>query len=354
MDVQARILTKSLVFLFMEKQCLITENQFFYLLNNKAIEEIKNHLSDNEICLKEERGVGAAPYRKQINNICNYAAVYVYENKKPNIDLKFEVPLSLTKPISMFSELHIECTVTDDINARLGGSAPVSVFPFITKKYGMYDTPQTIRIISYANNNVLDKRTFIGTLYHELNHKIDALYHKFNSNKEANPNGFTDVSRQGFALKNLNKIKFPDEVCDMFFKKIVYRLFSNSEMNALAASVYGDLLAIDSHPENYQNDIKQTEAYKEYFYIKDNFEVLNVLPLEDYKILQKTLVSTILYPSGLTDKDNVNVFKRRFITIVGQRLNKLLHMIGKVASFYYDSKRQNDEWKTIINEEIYI
>ena len=254
----------------------------------------------------------------------------------------------------MFSELHIECTVTDDINARLGGSAPVSVFPFITKKYGMYDTPQTIRIISYANNNILDKRTFIGTLYHELNHKIDALYHKFNSNKETNPNGFTDVSRQGFALKNLNKIKFPDEVCDMFFKKIVYRLFSNSEMNALAASVYGDLLAIDSHPENYQNDIKQTEAYKEYFYIKDNFEVLNVLPLEDYKILQKTLVSTILYPSGLTDKDNVNVFKRRFITIVGQRLNKLLHMIGKVASFYYDSKRQNDEWKTIINEEIYI
>ena len=81
----------------MEKQCLITENQFFYLLGNKAIEEIKSRLSDDEICLKEERGVGAAPYRKQINNICNYAAVYVYENKKPNIDLKFEVPLSLTK-----------------------------------------------------------------------------------------------------------------------------------------------------------------------------------------------------------------------------------------------------------------
>lgn len=254
----------------------------------------------------------------------------------------------------MFSELHIECTVTDDINAKLGGSAPVSAFPFITKKYGAYDTPQTIRITSYANNNILDKRTFIGTLYHELNHKIDALYHKFNSNKEVNPNGFTDVSRQGFALKNLNKIKFPDEVCDMFFKKIVYRLFSNSEMNALAASVYGDLLAIDSRPENYQTDIKQTEAYKEYFYIKNNFEVLNVLPLEDYKILQKTLASTILYPSGLTDKDGVNIFKRRFITIVGQRLNKLLHMIGKVASFYYDSKRQDDEWKTIINEEIYI
>lgn len=29
-------------------------------------------------------------------------------------------------------------------------------------------------------------------------------------------------------------------------------------------------------------------------------------------------------------------------------------MIGKVASFYYDLKRQDDEWKTIINEEIYI
>ena len=338
----------------MRKQFLITENQFFYLLNNKAIEDIKKHLSEDERCVKEERGVGAAPYRKQINNICNYAAVYVYENKKPNVDLKFEVPLSLTKLISMFSELHIECTVTDDINAKLGGSAPVSAFPFITKKYGAYDTPQTIRITSYANNNILDKRTFIGTLYHELNHKIDALYHKFNSNKEVNPNGFTDVSRQGFALKNLNKIKFPDVVCDMFFKKIVYRLFSNSEMNALAASVYGDLLAIDSRPENYQTDIKQTEAYKEYFYIKNNFEVLNVLPLEDYKILQKTLASTILYPSGLTDKDGVNIFKRRFITIVGQRLNKLLHMIGKVASFYYDSKRQDDEWKTIINEEIYI
>lgn len=338
----------------MGKQFLITENQFFYILNNKAIEDIKKHLSEDEICLKEERGVGAAPYRKQISNICNYVAAYVYENKKPNVDLKFEVPLSLTKSISMFSELHIECTVTDDINAKLGGSAPVSAFPFITKKYGAYDTPQTIRITSYANNNVLDKRTFIGTLYHELNHKIDALYHKFNSNKETNPNGFTDVSRQGFALKNLNKIKFPDVVCDMFFKKIVYRLFSNSEINALAASVYGDLLAIDSCPENYQNDIKQTEAYKEYFYIKNNFEVLNVLPLEDYKILQKTLASTILYPSGLTDKDGVNIFKRRFITIVGQRLNKLLHMIGKVASFYYDSKRQDDEWKTIINEEIYI
>lgn len=338
----------------MAREILITENQFFYLLNDKTIANIKKHLTENEICLQEERGVGAAPYRKQINNICNYVAIYVYENKKPSIDLKFEIPLSLTKSISMFSELHIECTITDNINAKFGGSAPVSALPFITKKYGVYDTPQTIRITSYANNNVLDKRTFIGTLYHELNHKIDALYHKFNSNKEINPNGVTDVFRQGLALKNLNKIKFPDEACDMFFKKIAYRLFSNSEMNALAASVYGDLLAMDSCPENYQNDIKQTEAYKEYFYIKDNFEILNVLPLEDYKILQKALYPTILYPSGLSEKDNVNIFKRRFITITGQRLNKLLHMIGKVASLYYDSKRQDEEWATIINEEIYI
>lgn len=39
---------------------------------------------------------------------------------------------------------------------------------------------------------------------------------------------------------------------------------------------------------------------------------------------------------------------------IGISFPKLLHMIGKVASFYYDTKRQDDEWNTIINEEIYI
>ena len=33
-------------FAIMRKQFLITENQFFYLLNNKAIEDIKKHLEE--------------------------------------------------------------------------------------------------------------------------------------------------------------------------------------------------------------------------------------------------------------------------------------------------------------------
>lgn len=331
----------------MGREVLINESQLFYIINNGIIENLKKRLDEQEICLREERGVGAAPYINDIKDICSYAAVYVNEHKIRGQDLYFEVPLYYTKPLQMFSELHIKCHITDNISKGLGGISHASAFPTISKKYGKFTLPQTIEITAFANGNVLDRQTFIGTLYHELNHKIDELKHL--PKKETHK---SDVYLQGEVLQAIKNASFPEEEAKILLYKIVYRLFSTTEMNALVASVFGDLSAMGSIRQNYKNDIQKTEAYQEYSFMKKYFNLLNDIPIENYAVLHKLMDNTILYPKGKIKFSQDESFKKKFISVAGQRMVKLLHMISKTASYYYDVQEYEYEANNRVNETV--
>lgn len=321
----------------MARNFILSESQVHYIINNEKIAKAKEYLEKEEH-IQEERGVGVAPYIESIKSICNYASSYVKENKKYGQDLNFEIPLSYTKSLQMFSELHIKCIISDDANKKFGGNASISSFPNISKKYGKFLTPQEICISAFANGNILDRRSFIGTLYHELNHKIDELKHLSNDKERK-----SDVYLQGEVLQSLRKTDFPDEICKTLMVEIVYRLFSSTEFNALVSSVFGDLSAIKSERKSYRDDIKTTDAYKVYSFIKKHLDLLNDIPIENYKRLQKLLKNTILYPKGRGSFSETELFKKKFISITLQRLEKLLHMIGKTASYYYDVSEYDNE-----------
>lgn len=312
----------------------ITEGQLGHIIGNGLIEEIQKSFRENEVIILETCGVAAAPYIEQIDAISEYAASYVRKNKRNGIDLKFEIPLQYTKPIDIFSELHIVCTVTNDKSVQLGGSAALSKHPTISNTKKIFTYPQYINITAYANGNILEQRTFISTVFHELNHKIDELHH---------PEGEGTAYKQGDMLQRIRAIAFHDETMEFLLKKIIYRLFSNTEMNALISSVYGDLSAMGSKRQNYKEDIKKTEAYREYYTISRFMDLLNVLPNEAYEILYKNLYGTALFPTRKEKPIGWQKFKQKFIMTVGYRLSGLLKRIGKTAAYYYSMQEHLDK-----------
>lgn len=127
---------------------------------------------------------------------------------------------------------------------------------------------------------------------------------------------------------------FKDEELTKLYRTIIYRLFSTTELNALAAGVYGDLSGIQSNRDNFSNDIKTTQAWYVYQYIRDRLPAIEYMKPKAYGEIRKRLMNTAMSFGGknISDED----YKRRFITVTKERLKDLYKRIGRVASYYYD------------------
>ena len=120
---------------------------------------------------------------------------------------------------------------------------------------------------------------------------------------------------------------------------IIYRLFSNTELNALISSVYGDLESIKSERLNFHIDLKITQAYDLYLYIKENLNKI-IYFLENNTQYIKPFFNELdlnnikINPYYKNEKGYLKEFKRK----TNFQLKLLLKGIGKVASLYYDNK----------------
>lgn len=291
---------------------------------------------EKEFLLVESRGFAGAPWKKEIDKIISWIrdeVKYIYLTQQLN-KIEFNVPQDLCDQISFLTNLQIKCigVHVDDLkklNRSLGGDV------------GEY---KPVKIIQQNNTNVLDgiiinlcfpfksdgniiQRYIYGSFIHEINHAYD-IY--MNMVKNGNYNRFNNSA--------FKYTKFNDNT---YIQLIIYRLFSETEFNALVASVYGDLKEMNSVRENYSVDILDTQAYKIYNNIKSNYiNYVDNLNIDDCKKIYQHFKT---YNIKLKCGKNVNIktFKHVLKYKINHCLKRLLHNIGKVASYYYDENEIN-------------
>lgn len=114
-------------------------------------------------------------------------------------------------------------------------------------------------------------------------------------------------------------------------------MFSETEFNALIASVYGDLEGINSKRENFANDIKNTQAYDIYLTISKNYKLL-------YKKINEENITKIkeLFNEYEFHLNPYNNSTESFVKELSRKTNFLLKQlikgIGRTASLYYDNQ----------------
>lgn len=283
------------------------------------------------IRLVEERGVAAFPYRTAINEILNYCKKQCV-GMKPGDTRKFSIPTFLTSKIDFVKYLDIDVTIEDGENKAYehgGGVLHLRIDDKISD--GKYESGR-ITIEGYSFYGILYERTILNSLYHELNHYYEAW-------KELNSTGSMSLYAKYSKKANVNTDWFQEQEINDVFRLILYRLYSETEMNALIASVYGDLEGMKSRRENFSEDIKNTQAYKVYKKIE------NVLP-QIVEILKNN--SHLVKPLMLQFKNNnfelnpyyknENSYIKEFNRKTQYLLKCLIRGIGRTASLYYDSQ----------------
>ena len=126
-----------------------------------------------------------------------------------------------------------------------------------------------------------------------------------------------------------------------------------SELNALINGVYGDLYSLNSNRDNFKNDVKNTQAYNIYIFIRDNLRMLDKLTNEDWDNVRKAF--NLLSADGSKQTIDISSFKNRFKTFTIRKLNNLMKGIGRISSFYYDKKESfenNDDVLTLNDPSI--
>lgn len=306
---------------------------------------MNNFLKEQEakaVRLVEERGVAAFPYRTVLQQILDWCQTQT-AGMKPGDTKNFIVPNEMTSKIDFVRNLRIEVNVRDGENYSYhsgGGNLVVTWADTIVD--GKYNYGK-IFINAYSYYGNIYERTILNSLNHELNHFYEA-WKELSSTR----------SMRLFAKKSIKAN--PNITCleDAFNTKanqIIYRLYSETELNALVAGVYGDLAGIKSVRQNFKKDLQHVSAYnlygKMYMDLDDLIFYFQNMHPEHVKpfILELQKLGIELNPYYKNDQGFIKEFGRRTKFL----LKTLIRGIGKAASLYYDSKEvpeDNIEIKT--------
>lgn len=308
------------------------------------LNEYKKHI----IKIVEERGVAASNEDSTINVILSYIQHKISESgERFGKEIEFTIPSDI---LSQFAFLHdplIQVRNSDITRHAVifkNGSGSCTVDTNNMKIYNDRLCNVIIDIHTYSVMNKLVDKTCLNTLYHELNHLYDIFQ---NYKKNSNLERYT---------KDVKRTTFPQNInCEKYWREAFYRLFSNTELNALIASVYGDLKGIHSQRCNFHNDYKTTLAYKAYKFFIENLDyILSTTDDESIYVIIEQMRNNCC--CNLTKKDGTADYYRYLLKkIIVKRCTAILKGIGKAASLYYD--RIEDCGEKIINcdygDEIY-
>lgn len=377
----------------------------------KMIESTKFYDSFKK--LNEERGVGCSPeYLKIVEEIVDYIEKYVQEHpadkkvENPDKDRlyipdrdrdyynrnygdylnqwNFEIPQQISSKFDIFKNLTISVTVTDFyyVNSdsdyfcweRRSGSINLHELPDDPQKdkdnnnpiYAVMNCHKDIHINGCSVKKKLNRAAVFETLVHEINHYIDY----YNRAKHGEPifykNGPDAQSMEYNALRKiLANGKHP-------FYLFFYYLFSETELNALIASVYGELkeyhkqrdwindrkyferdfLNVGGREEythclayliylkckNMLKFIKSTEDEDDRQKVDEFFQLMNTL---FWREKNKNRLLSISPVANFRYKPTPEQFKKAFIAKAERCLDKLIKGIGRVASYFYDQLEDN-------------
>jgi hypothetical protein len=328
----------------MNKEIIIKENQ----LNNIISPTYKNSvIVEHIISLVESRGMFKG-YDSIIDPIIRYCDSYLKERypykteeytNSDNKTFKFYryriiIPDKLLSSITWANnkELIINVVDMDEEAIDMLGNENIVNFRRGYSENSRYDkiddngklNSLRITISVFSVNKNIFYQNFHSALYHEFTHAFENYNRlKKNSNglfRHLVGTNYSKIMSSNNDDKNLN-----------LFNYVNYMLLVNTELNALIASTYGDLQRIHSVRNNFSKDIKQTDAYKTYDDIKNNYLPTIIKLNDDYwKMFQDM---TYLQKDK---KLSANRFKNEFIKAVDFKLNNLIKGIGRVASQYYD------------------
>lgn len=293
---------------------------------NKVLKEQENKI----VRLVEERGVAAFPYRTVLQHILAWCQTQTVD-MKPGDSKTFMVPKELTSKIDFVQNLDIEVFVRDGENyAYNSGGGQLAVTWGDKIANGKYNYGKIfIQAFSYYGN--IYERTILNSLNHELNHFYEAW-------KE-----LTTTNSMRLFAKQSTKAN-PNITCleDSFNEKanqIIYRLYCESELNALIAGVYGELAGFKSTRQNFKKHLQYVQAYylygRMYMDLDDLIFYFQHMHPEHVRpfIWELKKLGIELNPYYKNDQGYIKEFGRRTKFL----LKMLLRGIGKVASLYYDS-----------------
>ena len=282
--------------------------------------------------LVEERSLAAIPNRTIVNKILEFCQIKASLLKNGD-EVSFMIPEQITKRIDIVNDLKIKVSITDATSDNsLNGSGYVKIDKLVGFENNKIECAEII-LKGYSYNGILYDRTIISSLYHELNH----LYDFWNDLKKTG-----NIKR---STKSITKIGdrsdcviTDDKGVDDFIYGIIYRLYSETELNALIANIYGDLQSINSKRNDFQKDITKTKSYIIYSVIKNNLSALKKVMLSDESRIDKLKKflddnGIQLNPYGNSKADYIKEFIRKTAYL----LKKLYKGMGRVASLYYDT-----------------
>ena len=301
------------------------------IMHRMGITTIPNDILETEnkvVKLVEVRGVAASPYVPVAKKIVEYIKKQCNQIRFENNKISFDIPQELTSKIDFIENLKIHVNVENipfkDYYYNSGSAK--SFFSINDDVVNNKFVGGQIVVDCISCGGVFDDATFFNNFYHELNHYYDAY-------KDLVKNGgysrfIKQLNKSNLSFENL----FNNEKDNDLFNLIVYRLFSETELNALVAGVYGDLQAINSKRENFKNDIQNTQAYYIYKEIANNYKALysQIDDKASKKIAQALNLKP--YEYGLTTDTIVKELKRKTKFL----LKQLIKGIGRTASLYYD------------------
>ena len=299
------------------------------------------------IKLVEERGVASFPYRKVVDEIFEYIKDYAVSLKNEETTVTFDIPENITKKIDFINILSIKVTLNNclDISKTMNHGAGTSQFSISQRLINDKLSFGNITLTCFAHKGYLIGRTVYGCTYHELNHYWEAYcdlkqngYYKRYYNQAYKSSESSNNAIDIFSNKTLNDL----------FNNILYRLFSETEFNALVSSVYGDLEAIYSKREDFKEDIKKTAAYVLYNAFSKNYKALYSYIDENNITKIKNLFNNL----GITlnpYSNSVESFRKELTRKTNFLLKQLIKGIGRTASLYYDTMEEEISDNITIN-----
>ena len=303
----------------------------------KILEQL-NNTENKLIRLVETCGFAGAPWKQEICNIINIIRNAVKTLGPGNEEISFNINDEITSQITFLTNLQIKCkgflyhkdkNLPTNLGGMVGSYKPLEIKYKDEQKCldGVFITLYVV----YNNDGKILNKYLEGTLSHEINHVYD-MFMRIQKNEIIKYN------------QSVYKYKyFPQD--NKFLYNIFYRLFSETEFNALVSSVYSDLKEINSQRENYSIDILNTQAYEVYNEIKNNYnktvDKLSNKEVQEIKLYLNKYSINIKCDENVSDK----TFKRCFKLKIEHLLRKLFKNICRAASYYYDEVEKLQEQK---------
>lgn len=302
------------------------------------IKEVKNKVFK----LVEERGVAAFPYKNVVSEIFEFIKKQCNVVSDVEGEREIEIPYELTNKIDFIDNLVIKVKIVNSTheNTIYKSGSGITKFDMNDKFVNGKISWVEIILTCYCFYGYLMERTVYNSFYHELNHCYDAYMDLKNNGYHKRWN--TQLEKSNIKINNI----FTEEKDNELFELILYRLFSETEFNALVSSVYGDLQGMKSIRQNFQHDIKLTQAYYLWKYIgtyyKALFNKIDENNIKNIKYIFNTYNINI-NPYG----NSIDSFKKEIIRKTTYLLNDLIKKIGKTASLYYDVQEEKPKEKII-------